>query len=60
MKRSLTIAILLLGLIALLHLIRLVFGVSLQIDGEEVSKVVSVIAILVFGGSAWYLWKERG
>lgn len=59
MKRSYTIAIILLSLIAILHLIRLVFGVSLQIRGEEVSKVVSVVAILVFGGSAWYLWKDR-
>lgn len=58
MRRSVLVASLLLGLIAVLHLVRLVFGVSLQIAGDEVSSVVSVVAILVFGGSAAFLWKD--
>ena len=58
MRRSVLIASLLLALIAVLHLVRLVFGVSLQIAGDEVSRVVSLLAILVFGGSAAYLWKD--
>ena len=58
MKRSVIVAAVLLALIAVLHFVRIVFGISLKIADDEVSYVFSIAAILTFGLAAVYLWRD--
>ena len=60
MKPITTIAAVLLGLIALVHLLRLVFGWGLVINETLVPMWVSVVVLLVFALVAVMLWRERG
>ena len=61
MKPITTIAaVLLLGLIALVHLLRLVFGWGLVINETLVPVWLSVVFLLVFAFVAVMLWRERG
>ena len=59
MKPVTTIAAALLGLIALLHLLRLVFGWGLVINDIIVPMWPSVVVLLVFTFVAAMLWRER-
>ena len=47
---------LLLELIAILHLLRLILGVDVVIDGDVVPLYVSVVAIVLFGVAGWFVW----
>ncbi len=58
MNKSVVLACILLCFIAAAHLVRLLFGVSLKIAGEEVSVWVSVAAIVIFGAAAALLWRD--
>ena len=49
------IPFLLLELIAVLHVLRIVLGVDVVIDGDVVPLYVSVAAIVLFGGAGWLL-----
>ncbi len=60
MKPITTIAAVLLGLIALVHLLRLVFGWGLVINETIVPMWLSVVGLLVFAFVAVMLWRERG
>ncbi len=60
MKPITTIAAVLLGLIALVHLLRLVFGWGLVINETLIPMWLSVVALLVFASVAVMLWRERG
>ncbi len=60
MKPVTTIAAVILGLIALLHLLRFVFGWGLVIHETVVPMWPSVVVVLVFAFVAAMLWRERG
>ena len=60
MKPITTVAAVLLGLVALVHLLRLVFGWGLVINETFVPMWLSVVVILVFAFVAAMLWRERG
>jgi membrane protein implicated in regulation of membrane protease activity len=60
MKPITTIAAVLLGLIALVQLLRLVFGWGLVINETLIPMWLSVVVFLVFAFVAVMLWRERG
>ena len=53
------IPFLLLELIAVLHVLRLVLGVDVVIDGDVVPTYVSVAAIVLFGAAGWLVLSGR-
>lgn len=58
MKPASFLAILLLALIALAHLLRLVFRVEVTVDGVSIPLWASVIACVVPALIALMLWRE--
>ncbi len=60
MKPYTTIATVILGLIALGHLLRLIFGWGFVVHETVVPMWPSVVVVLVFGLVAVMLWRERG
>ncbi len=52
------IPFLLLELIAFLHVMRIVLGVDVVIDGDVVPMYVSIAAILLFGAAGWLVLSE--
>jgi hypothetical protein len=53
-------ASILLGAVALAHLLRLVFGVQVTAADAAIPMWVSGVAVVVAGGVALMLWRERG
>ncbi len=53
-----TIAIFIFGLVAFLHLLRLLLGWKIVIEGAEISMWASVVGGIVAGGLALMLWRE--
>ena len=49
---------LLLELIAVLHVLRLVLGVDVVIDGDVVPLYMSAGAIVLFGVAGWMVWSS--
>jgi len=47
-------------LVALAHAVRLLFGVSIAVDGADISMWVSIIGLIVAAGLAFGLWREAG
>ncbi len=60
MKPITTIAATLLGLIALVQLLRVVFGWGIVINETLIPMWLSVVVLLVFAFVAVMLWRERG
>lgn len=58
MKTGTLLAIILLILIALAHVLRLIFGTEIIIAGTPVPQWVSAVAVVVPAGIVWLLWKE--
>ncbi|MFQ5890556.1 MAG: hypothetical protein ACE5JR_10960 [Gemmatimonadota bacterium] len=58
MKPASLLAVILLSLIALAHVLRLLLGIELTAGGSPFPMWPSVLAVLVFGGVAWMLWRE--
>ncbi len=58
MKPFATIAIFIFGLVAFLHLLRLLLGWKIVIEGAEISMWASVVGCVVAGGLALMLWRE--
>lgn len=58
MKTGTLLAIILFTLIALAHLLRLVFGTEVIVAGTPVPQWVSAVAVVVPAAIAWLLWKE--
>lgn len=52
------IAILLLSLVALAHLLRIVFGLGLTVENTEVPMWVSVLGTVIPAAVAYALWRE--
>jgi len=58
MKPGSKIVTIFLALIAIVHLIRLVFGVELIVSGTAVPLWMSFVALLVTSALAIWLWRE--
>ena len=58
MKPFTNLAIAIFILIAVLHLLRLVFGWEVTIDGMVVPMWVSIMGFLIAGALAYFLWRE--
>lgn len=59
MKPATKIAVALLALVALAHVLRLVFGVDATIGQWVVPMWVSFIGVLLPGGLAYYVYREH-
>jgi len=60
MKPATTLGAVFLAIVALLHLLRLLFGVTVLVGGTTVPVWASIPAALVPGLLAFGLWRERG
>ena len=58
LKPFTTIAIVIFSLVAVLHVLRLIFGWEAVINGMSVPMWASVLAIIIAGGLAVMLWRE--
>ena len=58
MKPFTTIAIVIFSLVAVLHVLRLIFGWEAVINGLVMPMWVSVVGIIVAGGLAVMVWRE--
>ena len=59
MKKPFTfLAVVVFALVALLHLLRLIFGWEAILNGAVVPMWVSIPALVVAGGLAVMLWRE--
>jgi len=52
------LAVVVFGLVALVHLLRLVYGWEATINGAAVPMWASILALVVSGGLAVVLWQE--
>lgn len=58
MKTGSKLAVSLFTLVAIAHLLRLIYGVDLTVGDWHAPEWVSVVGVIVPGGIAWLLWKE--
>ena len=58
MKTGTLLAIILFTLVALAHVLRLIFGTEVIVAGTPVPQWVSAVAVVVPAVIAWLLWKE--
>ena len=58
MKTGSKLAILVFSIVAILHLLRIVFGVGLTIGSWSAPQWISVLGVIGPGIIAWMLWKE--
>ena len=58
MKPFTTIAIVIFSLVAVLHVLRLIFGWEAVINGLVMPMWVSAVGIIVAGGLAVMVWRE--
>jgi hypothetical protein len=58
MKPITNLAIAIFILIAVMHLMRLVFGWGVTLNGLVIPMWVSVMALLIAGALAYFLWRE--
>ncbi len=58
MKPFTTIAIVIFSLVAVLHVLRLIFGWQTVIDGLVIPMWASVVGLIIAGGLAVMLWRE--
>lgn len=58
MKPFTTIAIVIFSLVAVLHVLRLIFGWQAVIDGLVIPMWASVVGLIIAGGLAIMLWWE--
>jgi hypothetical protein len=58
MKPFATITVILLGLVALLHLLRLWFGWTVTVDSTTIPMWASVVGLVIAAGLGVGLWRE--
>ena len=58
MKPFTTIAIVIFSLVAVVHVLRLIFGWEAVINGMVIPMWVSVVGIIIAGGLAVMVWRE--
>lgn len=59
MTRPTLIAAILLTLVAVAHLLRVILGIEATVAGTPVPMWISVGAVVVAGGVALMLWRDR-
>ena len=59
MKIGSKLAILLLVLVAVTHLLRLIYGINITVGEWTVPQWVSMLGVIVPGAIAGLLWQER-
>ncbi len=59
MKSAVTVAVVFLALVALLHLLRLIFGVAITVNDMTISMWASVLAVIGPGALAGWVWREQ-
>lgn len=59
MKPAALVTVLFLGLVALVHLLRLIMSVEISVDGTLIPQWVSLFGVLVPGGLAIWLRREQ-
>ena len=59
MKVGSTLAMILLSIVAILHLLRVVFGLPITVGDVAIPQWVSVLGFLVPGAIVFLLWRER-
>ena len=59
MTQATSIAAVLLTVVAIAHLLRVLFGIEATVAGTMVPMWVSVAATVVAGGVALMLWRDR-
>ena len=52
------VTVIFLGLLAFVHLLRLVFGWSVTVQGIDIPSWPSLVAIVITTGLAYFLWRE--
>ena len=58
MKPFTNLAIAIFILIAVMHLLRLIYGWEVTLDSIAIPMWVSVMALLIAGALAYFLWRE--
>jgi len=58
MKAFTTLAVVLFALVALAHLVRLIWGIEVVVGGTTIPQWVSVPGAIIPAGLAWMLWRE--
>jgi len=59
MKPAALVAVLCLSVVALLHVLRLIFQVQITVGSTEIPMWASVLAVIGPGALAVWLWKEQ-
>ncbi len=59
MKPAVTITVVFLVLVALLHLLRLIFGVAITVNDMTIPMWASVLAVIGPGALAGWVWREQ-
>jgi len=57
-KSASVLAIVILSLIAIGHLLRLLFGITVVVGGLTIPMWVSVLGVIFFAAVAIFLWRE--
>lgn len=58
MKTGSKLAITLFSLVAIAHLLRLLYATPITVSDWDVPQWISLIGVVVPGGVAWMLWRE--
>jgi len=58
MKPFTILSVAVLAFIAFMHLLRMIFGWEVIINGFHIPPAASAFAIVIFGGLACMLWRE--
>ena len=59
MKPAVTITVVFLVVVALVHLLRLIFGVAVTVNDMTVPMWASVVAVVGPGALAGWVWREQ-
>ncbi len=59
MKPAALVATVLLSVVAMLHLLRLLFQLQFTVGGTEIPMWASVLAVVASGALAVWLWREQ-
>jgi len=59
MKPAVTITVVFLVVVALVHLLRLIFGVAVTVNDMTVPMWASVLAVIGPGALAGWVWREQ-
>ena len=59
MKTGSLVAMIFLCAVCLLHVLRLIFGISFVIGDVNIPQWASALAVICTGLIAWLLWRER-